>query len=471
MANCKQCGTELPVFTFGESSDLCAACRKQAPAQKPNTMFGALPRLYPSASGWLTATNLLLAANCGVFLAMCLTGVSPVAPTGAQLVKWGADFGPLTLSGQYWRLVTSAFVHIGLVHIAFNMYFLFRFGRALEKLFSAWIVISIYLVTATGASLLSLTWDSTRVSAGASGALFGFIGVLISVLSNKRLGLAEDDRRRMLGYTVRLAVFNLLYGLLRGIDNMAHLGGFVTGLAIGYFIAPSLVSRIETSFTPATSTPETSLAAMPGQGPVLEPVSNRQRNVLVVAAAVVAILSAMVVRAKVPEVELLQGDDLVRKSQCDAALPHLRKAVAGRPNNAEGHGLLGYCLSHMDKDEEAQSEYERSLAIDPDQDWIQVNLAIMLVGKDDARAALLFGKGISTVTPDAENYKFYARALKATGKMDEALEAYRRAFGLNIGDKETERELSELQKDMQTNDSASNPQTLKELKRPVKASR
>ena len=199
--------------------------------------------------------------------------------------------------------------------------------------------------------------------------------------------------------------------------------------------------------------------------------SNRQRNVLVIAAGVVAILAAMVVKAKVPEVELAQGTHLVQQSEWDAALPHLRKAVAARPNNAEGHGLLGYCLSHMDQDQEAQSEYERSLAIDPDQDWVQVDLALMLVGKDDARAALLLEKGIRTVAPDAENYKFYARALKATGKMDEALEAYRRAYRLNIGDKETERELSELQKDMQTNDSAPNRQTHKELKRPVKATR
>ncbi len=175
---------------------------------------------------------------------MCLSGVSPMAPSSVDLVKWGADFGPLSLSGQYWRLVTSEFVHIGLVHIALNMYFLFRFGRALEKLFSAWIVITIYLVTAAGASLLSVTWDPIRVSAGASGAIFGFIGVMASVLLNKKLGLAEDDRRRMLGYTVRLAAFNLVFGLVSYVNNMAHLGGFVTGLAIGYFIAPSLVSRI-----------------------------------------------------------------------------------------------------------------------------------------------------------------------------------------------------------------------------------
>ena len=211
---------------------------------------------------------------------------------------------------------------------------------------------------------------------------------------------------------------------------------------------------------------------MPGQGPViLEPVSNRQRNVLVVAAGVVAILAALVVKAKVSDVELWQGMNLVQESKCGAALPHLRKAVAAKPNNAEVHGLLGYCLNSMQQNQEAQSEYERSLAIDPDQDWLQVNLAIMLVGKDDARAALLFEKGIRTVAPDAENYKFYARALKATGKLEEAEAAYRRAYGLNIGDDETEREMSELEKDMQTNDSAPNRQTLKELKRPVKASR
>ena len=73
------------------------------------------------------------------------------------------------------------------------------------------------------------------------------------------------------------------------------------------------------------------------------------------------------------------------------------------------------------------------------------------------------------MAPDAVSYKFYARALKATGKLEEAEAAYRRAYGLNIGDSETERELSELQKDMQTKGSVPSQKTLKELKWPVKA--
>jgi membrane associated rhomboid family serine protease/Flp pilus assembly protein TadD len=449
LANCKQCGTALPAFSFGDATDLCATCSEQAPIEKPKTgsTFDSLPQLNLSPSPWLTATNLLLAVNCLVFLAMLISGVSFIDPSSADVLKWGGNYGPYTLTGQYWRLITCAFVHIGIVHLVFNMYFLFRFGRALEKLFSAWTVIAIYLVTAVGASLLSLTWNHMRVSAGASGALFGFMGVMISVLFNKKLGLNDDDRRRMPGYTVRLAIYNLAYGLLKNIDNMAHLGGFVTGMAIGFFLARILAEKTGDSHSPvalpALVVPPDSPLAFASAS---QETSRRQRNVLVASSLVVAMLAALVIKAKASDLGLTRAMVLVQTTGPESALPEVRKYVAHHPNDAEGHYFLGLCLSDLDQNEEAQAELERSLAIDPNQDRVKAALAVILVGKDDERAVLLFEKSLSTVEPEATNYKSYARALKATGKITEAKDAYHRALALDSNDRESERELAVLEK-------------------------
>ncbi len=95
-------------------------------------------------------------------------------------------------------------------------------------------------MTGVGASLLSLSWDPMRVSAGASGAIFGIAGALITVLYFGKLGLQPESVRKLLGYVVRFAFLNLLFGLQGHIDNMAHLGGLVSGLLIGTLPGPDL---------------------------------------------------------------------------------------------------------------------------------------------------------------------------------------------------------------------------------------
>jgi membrane associated rhomboid family serine protease len=162
LANCRKCGAGLPSFSFGELSDLCRDCQSSEPAlgKKKTYVLDAIPSLYEHKNKWLTGTNILLAINFGLFAAMTVTGVSPGLPTSADLLRWGADYGPDTLGGQYWRLVTSCFVHIGLVHLAVNMYSLRLLGKAAEKLFRPAEIIAVYLLTGVGGSILteSTTW-------------------------------------------------------------------------------------------------------------------------------------------------------------------------------------------------------------------------------------------------------------------------------------------------------------------------
>lgn len=178
-------------------------------------------------------TYAIIAINVVVFLAMALTGVSIFEPTGIDIIKWGANFAPLTLSGDWWRLLSCVFVHIGIIHIAFNMYALLSVGIYLEPMLGKTRYIVAYLCTGVFASLASLWWHTEPVpSAGASGAIFGMYGVFLALLTTHII--PKQIRKALLQSIVIFVGYNLLYGLKSGIDNAAHMGGLLSGALIGY---------------------------------------------------------------------------------------------------------------------------------------------------------------------------------------------------------------------------------------------
>ena len=128
----------------------------------------------------ISLTQILFGANIAVFLAMALASGTVLDFTGLNLGPWGANYGPLTLSGQWWRLVTYMFVHGGLIHIAFNMWCLWDLGAMCESLYGRWTFAAMYLITGVGGGLARLAWDPMVPSVGASGAIFGLAGALIA---------------------------------------------------------------------------------------------------------------------------------------------------------------------------------------------------------------------------------------------------------------------------------------------------
>jgi rhomboid protease GluP len=204
-------------------------------------------------------TYFLLAVNIAVFLWMTLHGVSARNPRPDQLIHYGANNTVLVLNGQWYRLVTATFVHIGFFHIASNMWCLWNLGLLGEPLLGPFGLISVYLLTGVAGNLLSMAWDVgsshlqrlpleyvSNVGAGASGAVFGIAGILIVLLSNQKLPIPWSELKRLRTSVVRFAGINLLIGgatIFGGpirIDNSAHLGGFLSGLALG----PGLVARM-----------------------------------------------------------------------------------------------------------------------------------------------------------------------------------------------------------------------------------
>jgi rhomboid protease GluP len=198
-------------------------------------------------------TYILLAINIAVFGWMVLHGVSAKDPTTAQLVHYGATNAYLILIGQWWRLLTATFVHVGLIHIATNMWCLWNLGLLGEPLLGPVGLIAVYLITGIAGNLLSLCFnviyrDGVSVGAGASGAVFGIAGILIVLLSNKKLPIPAFELNRLRRSVIQFAVLNLIIGVganftsIVRIDNHAHIGGFLSGLALGVPLVPRMTS-------------------------------------------------------------------------------------------------------------------------------------------------------------------------------------------------------------------------------------
>lgn len=199
------------------------------------------------------ATYLLVGVNCAVFLWMVLHGVSIQSPTADALLRYGANSTSLVLDhGQWYRLVTATFVHVGWIHLATNMWCLWNLGLLGEPLLGPFGLVAVYLLTGVAGNLLSMAVNvlgrNDAIGAGASGAVFGIAGILIVLLSNRKLPIPWEELHRLRRSVIQFAVLNLLIGgatifvNVIKIDNMAHVGGFASGLALGVPLVPRMTS-------------------------------------------------------------------------------------------------------------------------------------------------------------------------------------------------------------------------------------
>jgi rhomboid protease GluP len=227
------------------------------------------------------ATYLLIGINVAVFAAMFPFG--PVlglihqhawssiltAPFDVDtLVRFGATASPLIQGGQWWRLITGAFVHVTILHITLNMWCLWNLGIFGEPLLGKRGLVAVYLLTGTTGMMLSYAWSiasgQIALVAGASGAVFGIAGILIVLLSNRKLQVPWEELRSLRRQVIFFAVANLVIGMtpemlgmatpgqlklvhlnlnmLPRIDNTAHMGGFLSGLALGLPLFPRMTS-------------------------------------------------------------------------------------------------------------------------------------------------------------------------------------------------------------------------------------
>jgi len=183
-------------------------------------------------------TAIIIGANILVFIAMVISGVNILGPGSETLLKWGADFRPSVLEGQWWRLLTCCFLHIGIIHLLVNMYALLYIGVLLEPFLGRLKFTLAYFLTGILSSLSSIVWNEATVSAGASGAIFGVYGLFLALLTTQLIHPAV--RKPMLKSMVWFVILNLSIGFSGLVDNAGHVGGLVSGLLMGYAYYPSL---------------------------------------------------------------------------------------------------------------------------------------------------------------------------------------------------------------------------------------
>jgi membrane associated rhomboid family serine protease len=180
------------------------------------------------------ATLTLIATNCVVFASAAALGAGIFSPDGEVIARIGSDFTPLTVGGQWWRLLTSTFLHFGLFHLAFNMWALYANGPLAERIFGSARYLLIYLCAGLAGSAASLWWHAVVNGVGASGAIFGVFGAILAFFLRKDGGVPASVLKRHRTSVAAFIGYNLLFGLRSsGIDNAAHIGGLIAGFLLG----------------------------------------------------------------------------------------------------------------------------------------------------------------------------------------------------------------------------------------------
>ena len=187
----------------------------------------------------------LLSVNLLLWLLVEMSGGSTNTDV---LLKFGAMEAQHIAAGDYWRLFTATFLHSGLLHLSFNCIALFIFGHQLEQIYGHTRFIAIYFIAGLAGSAtsyaLSISAAPNTLGVGASGAVFGLLGGLVAFYTVHRDKFGAIGRQSLTGLLVIVAINVALGFVVPGIDNFAHIGGFVAGLLVGLAYYSDLQSRV-----------------------------------------------------------------------------------------------------------------------------------------------------------------------------------------------------------------------------------
>ncbi len=314
----------------------------------------SLGELLARATPRVFVTQVLVVLNVLVYAAMVVSGVDPINPTIPELIEWGANFGPaVMLQGEWWRMLSSVFVHIGALHLAVNMWALWNLGQFCERLYGNLTFALVYLVAGVGGALGSIAWNPVVVSAGASGAVFGICGAVLAFLLFRPGALPPEIVRGLRSRMVVIIGINLAFGFSVGfVDNAAHVGGLLTGALAGALTTRDLWQ--------------------PGSSSILRPA--RALLVLLVLAA-----QSFITRGKVEKlpqvVERQQASEayahlqrvisLLDQGNLEEARVNAERAVELAPDMPETLRIRGWVLSMQGEWERAEQDYDRVLQLQP----------------------------------------------------------------------------------------------------------
>ncbi len=429
MIRCYQCGKETEPRFPGAVRGLCPECAARAagavaaapagvsltappvtpelgPVAQPASATEVFPAEAPSRP---VATYVLVGLNSVIFALMIATGVSPVSPESEQVLHWGANFGLMTMGGQWWRLFTSMFLHFGILHLALNMWCLWYLGILAERVMRRTSFVMLYLFSGLGGSILSVAWHPLVISAGASGAIFGLAGGLAALFYLKKVPMPAVAVKKLQGSIASFVVYNLAYGAFEaGIDMAAHLGGLVTGLIVGAML------------TEREGTPRVRVLGLPAVGTV---------TLLLIGGAVGA------VNVQRPIANLGVADRLMQSGQPEKAAELLEKVVAQKPDLPEAHYMLGNAYLHSAKNDKAAAEYLKAMGLDPGNAAFNINLGVAYLRMDQPNEAVAqFNRALSKEPEDHTAQSDLAIAYYESKNYDQALAAADKALKLKADD-------------------------------------
>jgi len=484
MANCIRCGRQLPGLSFGKK--ICQWCVRHEAYQRgeladdaPQPIMAAPWVRRESSAGF---TSIILGINVAVFIGMVLFSGNPAAFANPlqefspyETLQWGANVGPYTLSGEWWRLLTCVFVHGSLLHIAFNMWCLWNLGELSESLYGRWTYATVYLISGLGASLASTAWRPNGSSVGASGAIFGLAGALIAAFKLGEFAVPRAALSGTLRSLMVFVVFNLVIGARPGsaTDNAAHIGGLITGLILGALIAriapqqDNIPRRVAVFLVvslalaggamglahahgyplrlgranfghgtgPSGNNPAQVIAKLqkivrekPGFVPAHVALAKAYFSQGQVAQAEAELKRALELDPRNAEAHMNLGAVYLSQERAQDAHDEFAKVLTEYPKNAEAHVWLGMALAAEQNPEAAIQEYQAALKLDPQAEGVYYKIGIsqaQLKQYSDAIASYLKEKQESGDDEDLETA--LADAYQAEGMTQQAQEARGRA--------------------------------------------
>jgi rhomboid protease GluP len=193
---------------------------------------------------WVTI--FIIAINLVIFVAMLMNGAGLWHSSRNVQLAWGANFGPATQYGEWWRLASALFLHFGVIHLALNMWSLWDVGQLVERMYKPARFVAIYLLSGLFGNLVSLVMHgNAAVSGGASGAIFGLYAAAFVFLWRERAAITVHEFRWLFWGALGFSSFYIIMGFfVPVIDNAAHIGGFIAGALTSIVFSQSITARI-----------------------------------------------------------------------------------------------------------------------------------------------------------------------------------------------------------------------------------
>ncbi len=344
-------------------------------------------------------THILVVISVLVYFAMTLFHSRHGVHDSPDLLRWGANFAPLTVGGQWWRLVTSIFVHVTLLHLAVNMWCLWDLGSFGERVYGRATFLAIYIASGEAGAMASLLWHPFAVEAGASGAIFGVAGALIASFCFGELPFPRQAAKAALFSIVAFAGYNLFIGMVgNGTGNAAHVGGLTCGFLVGVCLARLPYRWMTVSVT--------------------------------VACLLIGWATLMAKQGYVAPAE--RGRTALAEGHPDVAVRELSQSVVKNPRFEDGYVMLAHAYLQQGRFAESEKAYRGALALDPQAYDVRYELGTVLLAQRRSKEALIEFHRIMEAQPsDGAAQMGIGTATALEGNYERAFEAFRLAAKLD----------------------------------------